>query len=145
MTVRKTYLLGGHQRALAKPIAQASYDRTVTSPADANGQRRSVGGRTTAELLHIYTDHLGSASTTVNAMTGEMKDTRFYPFGELRTGATGGALDETGRGFTGHRENRDIGLTYMNARFYVAEAGRFASADTIVPDPATPQSLNRYS
>ena len=37
------------------------------------------------------------------------------------------------------------GLIYMNARFYVPSVGRFASADTIVPDPANPQSFNRYS
>jgi RHS repeat-associated protein len=47
--------------------------------------------------------------------------------------------------FTGHRENRDIGLTYMNARFYVPSIARFASADTIVPDREDPQSFNRYS
>ncbi|MCP4422305.1 MAG: RHS repeat-associated core domain-containing protein, partial [Chloroflexi bacterium] len=51
----------------------------------------------------------------------------------------------TDRGFTGHKENHDIGLTYMNARFYVPGIGRFASADTIVPNPANPQSFNRYS
>ncbi len=33
----------------------------------------------------------------------------------------------------------------MNARFYVPGIGRFASADTIVPNPASPQSFNRYS
>ncbi len=33
----------------------------------------------------------------------------------------------------------------MNARYYVAEIGRFASADIIVPDPQNPQSFNRYS
>ncbi|MCZ7668991.1 MAG: hypothetical protein M5U34_18270 [Chloroflexi bacterium] len=33
----------------------------------------------------------------------------------------------------------------MNARFYAPALGRFASADTIVPNPTNPQSLNRYS
>ncbi len=33
----------------------------------------------------------------------------------------------------------------MNARFYLPGVGRFISADTIVPDPANPQALNRYS
>ena len=32
----------------------------------------------------------------------------------------------------------------MNARYYVPEIGRFASADTLVPDPQNPQSFNRY-
>jgi hypothetical protein len=33
----------------------------------------------------------------------------------------------------------------MNARFYVVSIGRFASADSIVPEPTNPQSHNRYS
>ena len=33
----------------------------------------------------------------------------------------------------------------MNARFYLGSIGRFASADTIVPDLANPQAFNRYS
>ena len=33
----------------------------------------------------------------------------------------------------------------MNARYYVPTLNRFASADTIVPNPSNPQSFNRYS
>ena len=33
----------------------------------------------------------------------------------------------------------------MGARYYDARIGRWTSADTIVPDPANPQSLNRYA
>jgi RHS repeat-associated protein len=33
----------------------------------------------------------------------------------------------------------------MQARWYSAELGRFLSADTIIPQPANPQSHNRYS
>jgi len=33
----------------------------------------------------------------------------------------------------------------MNARYYLPGIGRFVSADTIVPNPADPQSFNRYS
>jgi hypothetical protein len=33
----------------------------------------------------------------------------------------------------------------MKARWYSAEIGRFVQPDTIIPDPANPQSLNRYS
>jgi RHS repeat-associated protein len=41
--------------------------------------------------------------------------------------------------------SNDIGLIYMNARYYSPYINRFISADTIVPDPANPQSFNRYS
>ena len=33
----------------------------------------------------------------------------------------------------------------MNARFYVVGIGRFASADSIIPDPINPQNFNRFS
>jgi RHS repeat-associated protein len=39
----------------------------------------------------------------------------------------------------------NTGLYYYNARYYDPGIGRFISADTIVPNPANPQSLNRYS
>ena len=34
---------------------------------------------------------------------------------------------------------------FYHARYYAPRIGRFAQADTIVPDPANPQALNRYS
>ncbi len=37
------------------------------------------------------------------------------------------------------------GLYFYNARYYDPALGRFISADTIVPQPGNPQSLNRYS
>ncbi len=51
----------------------------------------------------------------------------------------------TNRDFTGQPQNRAVGLLYYQARFYVPGIGRFASADTLVPDPADPQQYNRYS
>lgn len=124
-TVRKTYLLAG------QAIAQKTVVTVGSNPS-------------TSELYFIYTDHLGSANVlaTADGNNTPVQVARFMPFGEYRTEPT---ADITDRGFTGHRENREIGLTYMNARFYISSIGRFASADTIVPDPASPQSYNRYT
>ena len=38
----------------------------------------------------------------------------------------------------------DLGLLYMNARFYLPGTGRFASTDTIVPDPNDQFHLKPY-
>ncbi|MBI4294960.1 MAG: RHS repeat-associated core domain-containing protein, partial [Chloroflexi bacterium] len=46
--------------------------------------------------------------------------------------------------FTGQRLD-GTGLYYYGARYYDPALARFVSADTIVPRPANPQSLNRYS
>jgi RHS repeat-associated protein len=47
--------------------------------------------------------------------------------------------------FTGQRLDDSTGLYYYGARYYDAVIGRFVQADTIVPNPGNPQSLNRYS
>ena len=71
---------------------------------------------------------------------------RYFPFGDWRSEP---AQTITSLGYTGHRHNNlaanDLGLIYMNARYYLSGLGRFASPDTLVPDPANPQAFNRYS
>jgi RHS repeat-associated protein len=68
---------------------------------------------------------------------------KYYPFGETRY--INGALG-TDRRFTGQREETGLGSLYdYGARFYSPYLNRWLSPDTIVPDLANPQSLNRYS
>jgi RHS repeat-associated protein len=47
--------------------------------------------------------------------------------------------------YTSQELDSETGLYNYNARLYNPEAGRLVSADSIVPDPSNPQSLNRYS
>ncbi len=67
---------------------------------------------------------------------------RYYPWGGGRYAA--GATPTTFN-FTGQRRDGGSGLLFYNARWYDPTVGRFISADTIVPQPGNPQSLNRYS
>jgi RHS repeat-associated protein len=64
-------------------------------------------------------------------------------FGNYRGAAPNQTI--TDRDFTGQPQNRAVGLLYYQARYYVPGIGRFASADTIIPDPAQPQTFNRYT
>ena len=125
---RATYALGGY--AIATKI---SGDPTAGN----NG------------TFFIYSDHLGSMRyLTIGNNVVATSRADFMPFGDWRTEPTSGLTDE---GYTGHTHNNlggganDLGLVYMNARYYVPGVGRFASADTIVPNPASGQSFNRYS
>ncbi|MCB8952717.1 MAG: RHS repeat-associated core domain-containing protein [Ardenticatenales bacterium] len=68
--------------------------------------------------------------------------TRYLPFGAYRTAPS---QTYTDRGYTGQKHNDDLGLIYYNARYYLPGVGRFVSADTLVPDPTSPQSYNRFS
>jgi RHS repeat-associated protein len=90
---------------------------------------------------------LGSSSVLVNSSNNTVVNgsrTWYLPFGGYRPGSTP-TQTITDRDFTGQHENMELGLLYYNARFYAPGLGRFISADTIIPNPADPQSYNRYS
>ncbi len=107
---------------------------------DAGGQR--VAMREAETLSFLLTDHLGSTAVTANSSGGESGKLLYKPWGETRysSGST-----PTTYHFTGQREDASIGLYYYGARYYDPVLGRFAQADTIVPEPGNPQALNRYA
>ncbi len=104
------------------------------------GDKR-LASQSAADTLYYHQDHLGSTSIMTNSSADIVKDIKYKPYGA--------SYDETGTGsnylFTGQELDTETGLYYYGARYYDAELGRFISADSIVPDPSNPQSLNRYS
>ncbi len=66
----------------------------------------------------------------------------YYSYGAPRT--TEGTLP-TDFTFTGQKFDASDGLMYYGARYYDAALGRFISADTVIPDPKSPEGLNRYA
>ena len=101
-----------------------------------------VAMRDNNTLYYLLGDHLGSTAKTYNAATGATTELRYHPYGETRY--TSGTTP-TSYQFTGQRNDYYIKLYDMGARMYDPELGRFISADSIIPNPANPQSLNRYS
>ncbi len=101
-------------------------------------------------LFHIYADHLGSTGSLSDSSGVYIPNShaKYTPFGDWRTEPSATAGD---RYYTNHKHNNlgggadDLGLIYMNARYYLPGVGRFASVDTIIPDHTNPQSLNRFS
>ena len=96
-------------------------------------------------LFYLQGDHQGSASLTTNTSGVKVSETRYYPFGEVRWSS--GTLP-TDRTFTGQRSESQSAVGSLmdyGARFYSPALGRFISADSIVPQPGNPQSMNRYS
>ncbi|MCP4599293.1 MAG: RHS repeat-associated core domain-containing protein [Proteobacteria bacterium] len=85
-----------------------------------------------------------SLATDSNGQEVTGSRTLYYPYGEERWSASGGTLP-TDFEFTGQRKDSYTQLVQMGARWYDPYLGRWISPDTIVPDPANPQSFNRYS
>jgi len=93
-------------------------------------------------VTYLHTDHLGTVSVATNQSQVVLARTLNLPYGGVRW--TDGTMP-TDWGYTGQREPVGTGLVYLHARFYAPFAGRFVSADTIVPEPGNAGDLNRYS
>ncbi|MBV6396877.1 MAG: hypothetical protein HFACDABA_02479 [Anaerolineales bacterium] len=95
-------------------------------------------------------DHLGSTSITTDALGNKVSELRYTPWGEVRYSWIDPALVTTPDyelskyTFTGqYSYMEDLALMFYNARFYDPAIGRFAGADTIIPDSL--QGLDRYN
>ena len=99
--------------------------------------------RTAGALSYLLTDHLGSTAVTTDAGGAQAAEMKYYPFGATRYNSGG---QKTTYRFTGQRFGPGGGGLYdYGARWYDSTIGRFIQADSIVPNLANPQSLNRYS
>ena len=85
-----------------------------------------------------HADALGSPVAHVDA-SGAVTKTQFEPYG-----ATAAGVNPNPMGFTGHVNDADTGLVYMQQRYYDPVAGRFLSVDPVTTDAKTGDSFNRY-
>jgi len=110
----------------------------------AEREKRWVSATTSSSntLYFLLGDHLGSTAITASSTGAFVAEVRYKPWGENRY--NNGTTPTTYR-FTGQRREGELGLYFYNARWYDPAIGRFVSADTIVPEPGNPQSLNRYA
>lgn len=99
----------------------------------------------TGAIQYWHGDHLGSSSVITDSTGAKVQTVTYYPFGGTRTNQSPStpAIDVPYK-YTG-KELDSTGLYYYEARYYDPQLARFISADTIVPNPRDPQSLNRYS
>jgi len=96
-------------------------------------------------VYYIAGDHLGTTSVVLkveNNQVTDVSESRYYPYGGVRW--QNGTL-QTDYRFTGQRLSAELGLYHMGVRWYDSHINRFLSPDSIIPDPANPQSLNRFS
>jgi RHS repeat-associated protein len=90
-------------------------------------------------VQYDHTDGLGSPVALTDATGKLISRTRYEPYGATAAGATPGI------GFTGHMNAPELGLVYMQQRYYDPVAGRFLSIDPVTTDANTGSSFNRYA
>jgi RHS repeat-associated protein len=128
-----SYLYDGHNRRVKQT--------------DANGTSYSLYSQS-GSLLYRETDdgginyiYLGKKLIAKDgAIPVDSGEQHYRPFGE----SIEGAIDDVG--YTGHKFDADLGLSYMQARYYDPVIGRFMSNDPVGWVANNPvYSFNRYS
>jgi RHS repeat-associated protein len=84
-----------------------------------------------SSVTYIYTDGLGSPVARTDGNGNVISRTRYEPYGYVASGV------QPTIGFTGHVNDVDTGLTYMQQRYYDPVAGRFLSIDPVVAEQTT--------
>jgi RHS repeat-associated protein len=125
-----TYFAGTHYEVTGGVVTKYYY---------AGSQR--IAMRTNGALNYLLGDHLSSTSLTTDASGNVVSELRYKAWGEVRysSGSTPTEYQYTGQ----YSYASDFGLMYYNARWYDPSLGRFAQADTIVPDGL--QGFDRYA
>lgn len=101
----------------------------------------NLNGHLLAEVggAYVHTDGLGSPIARTNAARTVISRTRYEPYGLTASGTTPTV------GYTGHVNDADTGLVYMQQRYYDPVAARFLSIDPVTTDADTGGSFNRYA
>jgi RHS repeat-associated protein len=90
-------------------------------------------------FTYVHTDALDSPVAKTNASKAIVSITRYEPYGMTSAG------NAPTIGFTGHVNDADTGLTYMQQRYYDPLAGRLLSIDPVTTDANSGSSFNRYA
>ncbi len=140
-----TPLTSGSYISLRTDVANVSFDGlivlSVVKYYYSGGQRIAL--RRDGTVSYLLTDQLGSTRVTTSDTGVQTAEMKYYPFGWTRYNSGG---QKTTYRFTGQRFGPGGGGLYdYGARWYDSTIGRFIQADSIVPNPGNPQSLNRYA
>ena len=92
-------------------------------------------------MTYVYTDAQGTPLAEADASGNITARFDYTPYG-VSVPSVGPAPN--GPGYTGHVNDPDTGLVYMQARYYDPSVGRFLSVDPIGPSPGNTFNFNRY-
>lgn len=90
---------------------------------------------------YYYTDPQGNVLAKADAQGNIIARYDYKPYGSSVASL---GVPPDGPGYTGHVNDPDTGLVYMQARYYDPETGRFLSVDPNTPTAANTFNFNRY-
>ncbi len=171
-TIRKTYSTGRKQLPKKSFSEAPQHSRSVAEGSGTSIAVRTIINGTQNTLNWLLSDHTSAGSVepwvrlplqpqrTVasgfdiifkssrealpkcNAGSTWFSELRYSAFGETRYSS---GITATDYRYTGQLQQADINLYYYNARYYDPALGRFVQSDTMVPEPGSIQSYDRYA
>jgi RHS repeat-associated protein len=90
-------------------------------------------------VTYYYTSPQGTVLAKADSAGNVISTSDYRPYGSRALGTP-----EQGPGYTGHVNDVDSGLVYMQARYYDPEIGRFLSTDSASTTPGSVSAFNRY-
>lgn len=94
-------------------------------------------------ITYLHNDLLGSPVAATDAKGALIWREDYSPYGERTENSADAAANR--QFYTGKPLDKDTGLSYMNARYYDAHAGRFMAVDPVGFTPDNLHSFNRYA
>ena len=91
-------------------------------------------------ITYYYTSPQGTVLAKADASGNILSNADYRPYGTQVLGTP-----EQGPGYTGHVNDVDSGLVYMQARYYDASVGRFINVDPVSSSAGNVASQNRYA
>ena len=95
-------------------------------------------------VRYYHADALGSVRAVTDANGNVVARHDYFPFGDEPANAPNPAAQR----FTGHERDRESGMDYFGARYYMQRPGRFTTVDpiqTTADNLGDPQRWNRYA
>jgi RHS repeat-associated protein len=89
-------------------------------------------------VTYYLTDAQGSVIMTEDAQGNTTSEYDYRPYGAPQS------APQDGPGYTGHVNDPETGLVYMQARYYDSEVARFISVDPAIPRYGNVFDTNRY-
>jgi RHS repeat-associated protein len=90
---------------------------------------------------YYYTDPQGNVLAKADAQGNIVATYDYAPYGSSVPSI---GSPPNGPGYSGHVNDPDTGLIYMQARYYDPVTGRFLSVDPVTPAPGNAFNFNRY-
>ncbi|GFZ87873.1 RHS repeat-associated core domain-containing protein [Dyella caseinilytica] len=105
-----------------------------------------VFAQSSGTVTYVYTDPQGTPLAEADASGNITATFEYTPYGTFApTGTSNPGPDPSGPGYTGHVNDPETNLVYMQARYYDPATGQFISIDSVSPAAANTFNFGRYN